>query len=96
MNEKPIITLYLSSVPKDGGKYQYSLSILDAVSKLQGTIADFNVIYYSKIWESIIPKNLQGTLLEKNGIIVKLIKNGLFFPLCLRRKKQYSIATQPV
>lgn len=78
MNEKPKITLYLSSVPKDGGKYQYSLSILDAVSKLQGTVADFNVIYYSKIWESIIPKNLQGTLLEKNGIIVKLIKNGLF------------------
>ena len=78
MNTKARITLYLSSVPTDGGKYQYSLSILDAVSKLQGTLADFEVIYYSKIWESIIPENLHGTLLKKNGLIVKVIKNGLF------------------
>jgi glycosyltransferase involved in cell wall biosynthesis len=78
MGKKPRITLYLSSVPTDGGKFQYSLSILEAVSKLQGSIAQFEVIYYSKIWESIFPKNLNGTLLKKNLPIVKLIKNSLF------------------
>jgi glycosyltransferase involved in cell wall biosynthesis len=81
MLEKKRIIIYLSSIPTDGGKFQYALSILSAVEKFSTKKYEIIVVYNNIIWQKIIPKFIKSVQLRNNNVIIKLLRYLVFLIL---------------
>lgn len=68
------VFIFLSMKPHEGGKYQYSLAMLNSVDKLGKSGFKFYAIYYDKEWESLIPDSLSKIIINKRGFIVSVIR----------------------
>jgi glycosyltransferase involved in cell wall biosynthesis len=75
------VILYLSAIPEDGGKFQYSLSILEAFQNLDSQNFEKIVIYKYDVWESYIFNVDKSEILSANSIFVSAIKNSLYLLL---------------
>lgn len=72
------IILYLSAIPEDGGKFQYSLSVLEAFQNFESTNLEKIVIYKHDIWDPYISNIDKYEKLSANSIIVSSVKNLLY------------------
>ena len=69
------LILFLSSIPKDGGKFQYSLSLLSACLKLEKSYS-ITYVYRDPIWINYLPQN--SIRIQENIFFIKIIKYLLF------------------
>lgn len=76
MGNKKIV-VFLSAVPKDGGKFQYGLSMLNACLLLESNEYKFIYVYKEDIWLDYIPVNYSRIKLKPNYFFVKVVKNVL-------------------
>jgi hypothetical protein len=72
------IGILLSSPKEVGGIYQYSISLVDALNKLNKK--KFKIYYYytDKCWEQVIPDVTEKIYIKKK-IIKKIIKKIFYF-----------------
>jgi glycosyltransferase involved in cell wall biosynthesis len=76
------INLVLSMSPTEGGKFDYSLSILNA---LVNNDKDLVITYYDSLWEEYIPKGIKRIKLEKeNKYVLAVIGILKFLPYLLQ------------
>lgn len=84
MKNKKIL-LYLTMSPQEGGKYQYTLSIIEALSKLDNKNIKIIAVFNSDIWDQILPDDIKDRYFIKENIVIQKIKVILFFiPLGIR------------
>ncbi|MFA6924566.1 MAG: glycosyltransferase family 1 protein [Bacteroidales bacterium] len=80
MTPQKNIGIYLSSEPKDGGKFQYSMSILEALAFPN---KNFNVtaFYLDENWKKYIPNNINKfhIKISKFYLIIKIIRKIILF-----------------
>ena len=72
------IALYLSAEPSDGGKYQYTLSVLKAIENADLNMYNLYAVYLQKHWEEKLSPGFEKAQLRPNNIIVKIFKKLLF------------------
>lgn len=53
---KQNIVIYLSMSPEEGGKFQYSISLLEDLSKIKNTDTEIIACYFSELWEPYLEK----------------------------------------
>lgn len=75
---KKKIVVYLSALPTDGGKYQYSQSVVRALENLDQENFSLSAVYIDKHWESILSDKFKMQLLRKNNFLIKTVKKVLF------------------
>lgn len=78
---KKSIGIYLSAKPNYGGTYQYSMSIIDAISADQGRKYNVACYYSDPEWEPLIPDYFNKNLVVNSKLseyILKII--GKLFP----------------
>jgi glycosyltransferase involved in cell wall biosynthesis len=76
MLRKYKIVIYLSSIPVDGGKFQYSLLLASACQKLEEKGFYFTYVYRDLIWKKYLPIN--SVKIRENNYFIKVLKL-LFF-----------------
>jgi len=78
------ICVYLSLQPTDGGKYQYSVNLLEAFEQLQENNYSISIMYLNENWKVIIRDKFDKSVFVKKNIIIRIIrKTILFFPFGL-------------
>jgi glycosyltransferase involved in cell wall biosynthesis len=79
------IVLFLSSEPLKGGNFQYSHTVLDALSALPKAKYDCVVIYVDSVWEDYIDNNLKKIKVVLNHFTKRLfqglVASGIPLPL---------------
>lgn len=75
------VILYLSAIPEDGGKFQYSLSILEAFHNLDSQNFEKIVIFKHDIWKNYISNVEKSQKLTINSAFVSVAKNILYLLL---------------
>jgi glycosyltransferase involved in cell wall biosynthesis len=71
------ITVFLSLSPSEGGKYQYCLSILDALSIFEKKKYRITAVYFDSDWIRHIPKWFESRKIIQKGLVSRLIFKGV-------------------
>ncbi len=68
---KKKIVVFLSMKPEEGGKYQYSLAMLEGLDMLSKSEFNFYAAYHGREWDSIIPDSFKTIAVKKRNIFVR-------------------------
>jgi glycosyltransferase involved in cell wall biosynthesis len=80
---KKKIFVFLFMKPENGGKYQYTLAMLDGLSVLYNEKFTLYAVYYDKKWESVLSKSFIRVCINKRNKILKVAREVLItFPVC--------------
>jgi glycosyltransferase involved in cell wall biosynthesis len=72
------IGIYLSMKPHEGGKYQYTLTILNALSDISLNKYELIAFYHDNSWESKLANHIVGKKLRGRNIFQRIIRKFLF------------------
>ena len=73
------IVIYLTASPSDGGKYQYSQSIINALENLDEKVFTLFAVYPENHWGNLLSARFNKRVLKRNNLFLSILKKSLFY-----------------
>ena len=73
------LVVYLSMKPEEGGKFQYSLSMLEALSAINNNKYSVTAMYHDVNWKKYIPDYINKVKVNTNNSIYRIIRKVIGF-----------------
>ena len=70
------LAIYLSMKPDEGGKFQYSISMIDALSEFSASEYQIFAFYHDELWKQYIPTNITAIQVRKRNFVERLIRKA--------------------
>ena len=68
------VIVFLSMLPSDGGKFQYSLSILHSLASFNVDELAITAAYLDKTWEQYVPSHMDGIQVVNPNLINRIVR----------------------
>lgn len=68
------LVIYLSVKPEEGGKFQYSLSMLEALSTINNKKYSVTAVYHDVNWKQYIPDNISKVKVDTKNLTYRIVR----------------------